>query len=160
MPQSSLADYVKDLDRAGLLTRITEEKRVDELPGLMEAHPDTAIYVEKVKDCTSPLLANAYGARSMYALALGCDIKDVGSEIARRSQLRYKPKLVTKAPCKDVIIKGDDIDLTIFPLFLQHPKDGHAYLNDTNVVSRDPDTVPAFTPYDANSLARICRLPS
>ena len=51
-----------------------------------------------------------------------------------------KPQLVDKAPCKDVILKGDDIDLTIFPLFLHHPRDGHAYLNDTNVVSSDPDT--------------------
>jgi UbiD family decarboxylase len=140
MPQTSLAAYVNDLEKAGLLTRISEEKRVDELPALMELYPDTAIYVEKVKDCTFPFLANAYGARSMYVLALGCDINDVGIEIARRSALRHKPKLVNKAPCKDVIIKGDDIDLTSFPLFLYHPKDGHAYLNDTNVVSRDPDT--------------------
>ena len=118
MPQASLADYVNDLEKAGLLTRIKEEKRVDELPALMESHPDTAIYVERVKDCAFSFLANAYGVRPMYALALGCDIKDVGSEIARRSELHHKPKLVDKAPCKDVVIKGDDIDLTIFPLFL------------------------------------------
>jgi 4-hydroxy-3-polyprenylbenzoate decarboxylase len=37
-------------------------------------------------------------------------------------------------------VKGNDADLTIFPLFHHHPGDGHAYLNDTNVVSRDPDT--------------------
>jgi UbiD family decarboxylase len=139
MSQTSLADYVRNLEKAGLLTRITEEKRVDELPTIMEAHPDTAVLVEKVKDCAFPFLANAYGARSMYALALGCDIKQVGGEIARRSALRNKPKLVERSPCKDVILKGKDIDLTIFPLFLHHPKDGHAYLNDTNVVSRDPD---------------------
>ena len=53
---------------------------------------------------------------------------------------RQKPQLVKTAPCKDVILKGGDLDLTIFPLFLHHPKDGHAYFNDTNVVSRDPDT--------------------
>jgi hypothetical protein len=30
MPQQSLAEYVSQLDKAGLLTRITEEKRVDD----------------------------------------------------------------------------------------------------------------------------------
>ena len=140
MPQTSLEQYVEALDKAHLLTRYTEEKRVDELPGLMEAHPDTAIYVEKVKDCAFPFLANAYGVASMYASALGVDSKDIAIEVARRTELRQKPKLVNNAPCKDVIIKGDDVDLTIFPLFLDHLRDGHAYFSDTRVVSRDPDT--------------------
>jgi UbiD family decarboxylase len=140
MPQTSLAEYVQALDKAGLLTRIKEEKRVDELPALMEANPDTAVFVEKVKDCAFPFFANGYGVRPMYALALDRDFKKVGLEIARRSALRQKPQLVSTAPCKDVILKGNDIDLTIFPLFHHHPGDGQAYLNDTNVVSRDPDT--------------------
>jgi 2,5-furandicarboxylate decarboxylase 1 len=85
MPQTSLLKYVEALDRAGLLTRFKDEKRVDELPKLMEDNPDTAIFVEKVKDCSFPYLANAYGARSMWALALGCDMKKVGVEMAERS---------------------------------------------------------------------------
>ena len=70
MPQTSLADYVEALDKAGLLTRITDEKRVDELPRLMEDNPDTAILVEHVKDCRFPFFANGYGVRPMYALSL------------------------------------------------------------------------------------------
>jgi hypothetical protein len=53
MPQTSLAEYVRALDNAGLLTRIRGEKRTDELPELMEQNPDTAVFVEHVKDCTS-----------------------------------------------------------------------------------------------------------
>ena len=140
MPQTSLGQYIDDLDKAGLLTRITDEKRVDELPRLMEANPDTAVFVEKVKDCKFPFLANAYGARSMYALSLACEPEKGRLEFSRRADERIKLEMVDAAPCKDVIIKGDEIDLTIFPLFQHHPKDGHAYLNDTNVVSRDPTT--------------------
>ncbi|MBB6146773.1 4-hydroxy-3-polyprenylbenzoate decarboxylase [Silvibacterium bohemicum] len=140
MPQQSLSEYVDALEKAGLLKRIKEEKRVDELPRIMEDNPDVAVLVEKVKDSQFPFFANGYGVRPMYALALECDYKDVGIEIAKRSALREKPQLVDKAPVKDVILKGDDIDLTIFPLFHHHPGDGHAYLNDTNVVTRNPDT--------------------
>ena len=106
----------------------------------MEANPDTAIFVEKVKDSQFPFFTNGYGVRPMYALALDCDAKKIGIEIAKRSERRIKPELVKTAPCKEVVLKGRDIDLTIFPLFLYHPRDGHAYFNDTNVVSRDPDT--------------------
>jgi hypothetical protein len=42
MPQTSLADYVEALDKAGLLTRYTDEKRVDQLPMLMEQNPNTS----------------------------------------------------------------------------------------------------------------------
>jgi len=49
MPQTTLAEYIEAIEKAGLLTRYKEEKRVDELPELMEDNPDTAVFVEKVK---------------------------------------------------------------------------------------------------------------
>ena len=39
MPQTSLAEYVAALDKAGLLTRISEEKQVNELPALWRLTP-------------------------------------------------------------------------------------------------------------------------
>ena len=53
---------------------------------------------------------------------------------------RIKPKIVTTAPCKDVILKEADVDLSRLPLFLHHDRDGHAYTSDNLVVSKDPDT--------------------
>ena len=50
MPQQDLASFVAELESIGQLARITDEKRVDELPAVMEAHPDKAVLVEKVKD--------------------------------------------------------------------------------------------------------------
>jgi hypothetical protein len=38
MPQQSLSDFVSAMDAAGMLVRVTEEKRVDELPRVMEDH--------------------------------------------------------------------------------------------------------------------------
>ncbi len=139
MPQQSLRDSIADMEKAGLITRIKEEKRVDELPLVMEQNPDTAVLVEKVKDCAFPFFANGYGARPMYALALNCDPTKVGLEMGERFKKTFKPEMVDSAPCQEVVYKGDDVDLTMFPLFQYHPKDGQAYLNDTNVVSRNPE---------------------
>ncbi len=139
MPQESLRESLPGLEKAGLLKRIKEEIRVDELPKIMEDHPDQAVLVENVKDCAFPFYANGYGVRQQYALALNCDPKKVGQEITKRFETNIKPEMVQTAPCQEVVYKGDDVDLTMFPLFQHHPKDGNAYLNDTNVVSRNPE---------------------
>jgi UbiD family decarboxylase len=138
MPQKSLKTWVETLDKAGLLARYSDEKRVDELPSIMEANPNKAVYVEKVKDCAFPFLTNTVGVRDLYALALGCDQGELGQTIAEYAANRIEPKVIDTAPCKEVIIKGADVDLTMFPLFLHHEFDGQAYLNMTNAVTRDP----------------------
>ncbi len=73
MPQQSLAEFVEDMERAGMLVRVTEEVRVDQLPAVMEAHPLTAVLVEKITDCEFQFLANAYSNQEQTAWALGCD---------------------------------------------------------------------------------------
>ena len=49
--QQSLPDFVAQLDSAGFLVRISDEKRVDEIPSIFEANPTKAVLIEKIKDC-------------------------------------------------------------------------------------------------------------
>jgi 2,5-furandicarboxylate decarboxylase 1 len=140
MPQQSLSDFVSDMEKAGMLVRIKEEKRVDELPGIMEANPLKALLVEKIKHSEFQFLANAYSNQDQYAWAMGCRKTETGLKMAERATQRIKPQLVTTAPCKEVILKGGDVDITRLPMFLHHDRDGNAYTNDNLVVTRDPDT--------------------
>jgi 4-hydroxy-3-polyprenylbenzoate decarboxylase len=140
MPQQSMKDFVNDMEKAGLLTRIREEKRVDQLPLLMEAYPTKAVFVEKITGCEFSFLANAYATHEQYAFALGCKRGEIGQRTAELARGRVKPQVVPTAPCKEVILKGDDVDLTRLPLFLHHDRDGHNYTSDNLVVTRDPDT--------------------
>ncbi|GAS86856.1 UbiD family decarboxylase [Mycolicibacterium brisbanense] len=140
MPQQSLTEFVEEMEKAGLLVRVTEEKRVDELPAVMEANPLTAVLVENVKDCEFQFLANAYSNQDQYAWGLGCDKSQSGFMMSELAKGRITPEIVDTAPCKEVILTGDDVDLTRLPLFLHHDRDGHAYTNDNLVVSRHPET--------------------
>ncbi len=140
MPQQSLADFVNDMEDAGMLVRIKEEVRVDQLPQLMEDHPTTAVLVEKVAECDFQFLANAYSNQDQYAWAMGCTKAETGLKMVDVSKGRVTPMVVETASCKDVIITGDDVDMTIFPMFLHHERDGQSYCDDTLVVSKDPDT--------------------
>lgn len=140
MPQQNLSDFVVDMEKAGMLVRITEEKRVDELPSVMEANPLTAVLVEKVTDCEFQFLANAYSNQDQTAWALGCPKSETGMRMAEAAKGRIKPEIVDTAPCKEVILIGDEVDLTRLPLFLHHDRDGHAFTNDNLVVSKHPET--------------------
>jgi UbiD family decarboxylase len=138
--QESLKDWIADLDGGGLLYRHEGEARVDELPQIMEDHPDQAVFVERVRDCDFPFLANAFASAEMCALALGCDRTKVGVEIGERTARHYPAEVVGTAPCKEVIARGDDVDLTMLPLFSHHLLDGQAFINCGRVVTRNPDT--------------------
>jgi len=45
-----------------------------------------------------------------------------------------------EAPCKEVIIEGDDIDVTAFPFFQNNPGDSGRFINTTSVFTSDPET--------------------
>lgn len=140
MPQQSLPDFVDAMEAAGLLVRVTEEKRVDELPRVMEDHPTTAVLVENVTGCDFQFLANAYSNQDQYAWAMGCKKSETGLRMVEAAKGRIKPELVDTAPCKDVIYTGDDVDLTIFPMFLHHDRDGQSYSDDNLLITKDPET--------------------
>src|SRR5437773_14797 len=140
MPQQSLTEFVDAMEKAGLLVRITEEKRVDQLPKVMEDNPLKAVLVEKVTDCDFQFLANAYSNQDQTAWTLGCKKSESGRRMAEAARGRIKPEIVATASCKEVILKGEDVDLTRLPLFLHHERDGHAYTNDNLVISKHPDT--------------------
>src|SRR5690349_20073427 len=134
------ADFASAMEAAGMLVRVKEEKRVDELPRVMEDHPTTAVLVEKITGCEFSFLANAYSNQDQYAWAMGCKKSETGMKMVEASVGRIKPVVVGTAPCKEVILKGDDVDMTIFPMFLHHERDGQSYSDDNLVVSKDPDT--------------------
>src|SRR6516225_2280689 len=55
--QQSLSDFTAAMEAAGLLVRIKDEKRVDQLPMLMEKYPTKAVLVEKITGCEFSFLA-------------------------------------------------------------------------------------------------------
>ena len=138
--QQSLPDFVASLEKAGFLVRITDEKRVDEIPAVLIANPTKAVLIEKITDSEFSFLANAFSNPDMYAWAMECDKTQTGLRMVERAKGRVKWEMVDTAPCKEVILKGDDVDLTKLPLFLHHERDGHSYTNDNLVISKNPDS--------------------
>lgn len=91
-----------------------------------------------------PLLTNVYASRNRCALALGLQAHQHQSELsleyARREARRIAPTNVSKekAPVKQVIKKGAQIDLRELPIVRHHHMDPAPYIDMTPVM-RDPD---------------------
>jgi 2,5-furandicarboxylate decarboxylase 1 len=77
--QQSLVDFTAAMEAAGLLVRMKDEKRVDQLPLIMEQYPKQAVLVERITGCEFSFLANAYATHEQYAWALGCKVNESGA---------------------------------------------------------------------------------
>lgn len=111
-----------------------------------------AIFFEKIKGFAPEyrVLGNLLTAshpikqsRLSLALELPKDTPplEVIEAFGRRMERRIKPKIVPTGPCKENILKGEDVNLWQFPTPLMHGGDGGRYIGTWHItVTRDPDS--------------------
>src|SRR5882672_4823960 len=164
MPYSSMADFARTLEKRGELVRIAKAVdpylEVGALADRVAKAGGPALLFEKVGRSPFPLLINAFGSRSRMAAALSQpDLDAPGREIERLLHARPGAtlgdlaKLVTLIPelasipprraatgrCQDVVLRGNDVDLTKLPILTSWPGDGGPFITLPLVITRDPD---------------------
>ncbi|MEM2095419.1 MAG: UbiD family decarboxylase [Candidatus Caldarchaeum sp.] len=135
----SLGEWLRTLEANGLLHRVSREVSIHEVAEIVSANYSKATLIEKITGYDMVLAANTASNRTMIALALGVDERDVVEELERRSQRRIPPVKVSDSPCKDIVKVGDEVDLTMFPLHLQHELDAAPYITASVAVAKDPE---------------------
>jgi len=161
----NLRDFLALLETRGELARVREpvsrDLEITEIVDRTVKAGGPALLFENVTDCTIPLAINLFGTESRMAAALGvAALDDLGARVEAllasapagdwRSRLRALPRLaelnralprtVSRAPCQEVVLRGDEADLGILPAQLCWPADGGRYLTATQVVTRSPET--------------------
>src|SRR3984957_7652163 len=91
------------------------------------------------------LFASGLGARSRLALALGfphdATNRDLVQYVMKKNRETIAPVLVDSGPVKEVIVRGEDIDQTEFPVPKWHYLEGGRYIHTfSSIVTKDPDT--------------------
>jgi len=165
-PYDSLREYVAALEARGRVLRVKEVDQDNyEGTALMfrlidefGADRAPAVLFEKIKINgewqEGPMLANLFCGWDTAAMVYGVEkITDNQKEMYRaviNKMSRYvdeggkwkqiKPVTVdkSKAPCKEVIITGDDVDITKYPWFKNNPADAGRYVNTGAVFTEDP----------------------
>ncbi len=167
MSFKDLRDFIDLLEQEGELKRISTE--VDPYLEITEISDRTlraggpALLFENPKGSSIPLLANLFGNTRRIALAMGQEdiegLRDVGKLLAflkepnppkgwkdlwqslpsYKSVLNIAPTVRRSAPCQEVVLEGDNIDLTKLPIQTCWPGDVAPLVTWPLVITRGPE---------------------
>ena len=106
-----------------------------------------AVWFKKITDYPEEhsVFVNPLATWRRVALALGLNadasVKEIYGQYERREQRLIPPIEVKTGPCKEVVIRGSDVDVFRLPAPMLHEGDGGRYLGTWDlVVSRDPES--------------------
>jgi 2,5-furandicarboxylate decarboxylase 1 len=97
-----------------------------------------ALFFENVKNFNMPVVGGVFATRERAFLALETTSQDYVHKFQNALDHLLPPKLVSSAPCKDVIYTGDDVDLTRLPIPIFSEKDPAPFITLGLSISRDP----------------------
>ena len=163
----NLGEFISELERAGELLRIKAPVSCDlEITHITDLASKArgggkALLFENVRESRFPVLTNAFGSERRICMALGTDSLD---GLARRIErfvrieppkslrqlakllpmgidlIRFFPRKTQKAPCQEVIYRGDEIDLSMLPVLKCWPGDGGPFVTLPVVITRSLET--------------------
>ena len=148
-----LRQWMALLDKEGELRRVEAEVDWDRELGAVARrvleHRGPALLFERITGyregrCTR-LFTGGLADRRRLALALGFP-KDVANAelvqyVMRKNRETVPPRVVRTGPVKDVVVRGDAVDQTAFPVPRWHYREGGRYIHTfSGIVTRDPET--------------------
>ena len=166
MKYKDLRDFMHQLEQRGELKRIAQE--VDPCLEMTEICDRTlraggpALLFENPKGHSIPVLANLFGTPERVAFGMGADsvaaLRDVGRLLAMLKEpeppkgfkdlwdklptykqvLNMPPKVVKDAPCQEVVLEGDAVDLARLPIQTCWPGDVGPLITWGLTVTRGP----------------------
>ena len=104
-----------------------------------EAKRRPILLFENVKGTKFPVLTNLHAGRSRLAAAIHAKPEEMQRAYLRAMEKPIAPKIVEKAPMKDVILAGDKIDLYKLPQVWHHQDDAGPYITAAISFAKDPN---------------------
>ncbi len=151
MQYQDLREFISELEKQGELKRISTlvdaNLEITEICRRTLDKQGPALLFENVKGSEIPVLANLFGTTRRVAMAMGQEdlaaLRKLGKLLAELKQpeppkglkdaieklpvlkqvLNMPVKVVKKGQCQEVIIQGDDVDLSKLPIQTCWPKD-------------------------------------
>ncbi|MEB4591109.1 4-hydroxy-3-polyprenylbenzoate decarboxylase [Candidatus Thiothrix sp. Deng01] len=167
MKYHDLRDFIQQLEKMGELKRISVEVdphlEMTEIADRVLRSGGPALLFEKPKGHSVPVLANLFGTPRRVALGMGEEsteaLREVGKLLALLKQpdppkgfkdamsalpifrkiLDMAPKTVSKAPCQQVVLEGEAVDLGKLPIQHCWPGDAAPLITWGLVVTKGPE---------------------
>lgn len=163
----NLGEFISDLDKAGELVRInapvSRDLEITHITDLASKAPagGKALLFENVRESRFPVLTNAFGSERRVCMALGADSLDSLAErldkfvkieppksLAHLAKmlpmgmdlLRFFPRKAGCAPCREVVYRGEGVDLSMLPVLRCWPQDGGPFVTLPVVFTKSLET--------------------
>ena len=166
MKYKDLRDFIQQLEARGELKRITQSIDTDlemtEIADRTLRAGGPALLFENPKNHDMPVLANLFGTPERVAMGMGQDsvaaLREVGKLLAYLKEpdppkglkdlwdklpvfkqvLNMPAKVVRKAPCQEIVVSGDDVDLGMLPIQRCWPGDAAPLITWGLTVTKGP----------------------
>lgn len=159
-----LQDFVRDIEARGELKRVSARVspvlEISEIYDRVVKKAGPALLFENVEGSDLPVLINAFGTWDRMVLALGREPSLIGQDLmalvktkppkglrelwalARKARevLSFPPKRVSRGACQEVVLTGNEIDLTRIPILQSWPLDAGRFVTLPLVFTRDPES--------------------
>jgi 2,5-furandicarboxylate decarboxylase 1 len=125
-----------EVSRKWDITAIVEKIRKDRYPEF------PALFFPKVSDSRLPVLINLCASYERLGLSIDSTVKNMVPEYAERERAKIPPIEVSsrEAPVKEIIWRGDDIDLNKLPIVWHNELDSGYYIDAGVSLLKDPET--------------------
>jgi 4-hydroxy-3-polyprenylbenzoate decarboxylase len=144
-----MRDFIEQAESEGMLHRIKAEVDWDlelsHIAKLNEEEKGPALLFENVKGYDSPVITSVCTTTQRLAIIMGAPLDSTLVDLMRlwveKHEDKVPPKLVDTGPCKENIMKGDEVDLYKFPVPKFYSLDGGRFFGTAHfVLTIDPDT--------------------
>ncbi|MEA3358786.1 MAG: phenylphosphate carboxylase subunit beta [Thermodesulfobacteriota bacterium] len=144
-----MRDFIEQAEAEGMLHRIKAEVDWDlelsHIAKINEEKQGPALLFENIKGYNSPVITSVCTTSQRLSLIMGMPrdstLVDIMKEWVDKHDNTIPPEYVKDAPCKENIMKGDDVDLFKFPAPKYYPLDGGRFFGTAHfVLTRDPDS--------------------
>src|SRR5213076_2850421 len=164
-PPADLREWIKLLEREGELVRVGAEVdpdlEVTEIVDRTVKAGGPALLFERPKGSQHSLLINQFGTERRMCLAFGVEkLDDVARKLTDVLELQppsglmdkvrglqklksvadSRPKTVRHGPVQEIVLEGDDVDLSLLPVQRCWPGDPAPFITLPAVITHDPRT--------------------
>src|SRR5437868_8704457 len=162
-PSADLRSWIALLEREGELVRVAAEVDPDlEITEIVDRTVKSggpALLFEHPRGSRHPLLINQFGTERRMCLALGVErLDDVAARVEDVLEMQPPhglvekvkglkklksiadslPRTVSRAPCQEIVLTGDEVDLGLLPVQRCWPGDPAPFITLPAVITKDP----------------------
>ena len=133
----SLRDYLQKLDSQKKLIRVSEPiSKNFEIAGVLKQMEPQSVLFERVRESAFPVVGNLFCSKAGFADYFGIRVAELIPFLTSGIQNRRTPKIVTSAPCQEVVELDPNLDK--LPILFHCDRDGGSYISSGVVLAKHP----------------------